>query len=79
MLPRILTESVSSTSSSTELVIGNIARRVLHIIREEVEADEDGQDEDLEVDQTQKESAPAMGGLSRAFRSDAMARASIQQ
>ncbi|KAL6770939.1 hypothetical protein ACKKBF_B33300 [Auxenochlorella protothecoides x Auxenochlorella symbiontica] len=53
----------------TELVIGNIARRVLHIIREEVEADEEGQDEDLEVDHAQKESAPAMGGLSRAFRS----------
>ncbi|KFM25765.1 Translation initiation factor eIF-2B subunit beta, partial [Auxenochlorella protothecoides] len=52
----------------TELVIGNIARRVLHIIREEVEADEEGQDEDLEVDHAQKESAPAMGGLSRAFR-----------
>lgn len=49
-------------------MIGNIARRVLHIIREEVEADEEGQEEELDIGLAAKDQPPALGGLSKAFR-----------
>lgn len=55
---------------SAELVIGNIARRVLHIIREEIEADQDGNDEDIPLTHASaSEQIPMPGGLSKAFRS----------
>lgn len=55
---------------STELVIGNIVRRVLHIIREEMDAEQDGFEEEPDpvVPSVKDQTPAAMGGLSRAFR-----------
>lgn len=41
---------------------------MLHIIREEVEADEEGQEEELDIGLAAKDQPPALGGLSKAFR-----------
>ncbi|KAI3425022.1 hypothetical protein D9Q98_008403 [Chlorella vulgaris] len=55
-----------------ELVIGNIVRRVLHIIREEREAEQEEQDDDLMMAAFSVELPANMGanvgGLSKAFR-----------
>ncbi len=46
-------------------MIGNIVRRVMHIIREEMEADSDGKEDELEA---MPERERPVGGLSKAFR-----------
>lgn len=54
-----------------ELVIGNIVRRVMHIIREEMEAEQEEQDDDLvagSAGDAAAVGASSVGGLSRAFR-----------
>ncbi|KAI7838442.1 hypothetical protein COHA_007705 [Chlorella ohadii] len=55
-----------------ELVIGNIVRRVLHIIREEMEAEQEEQDDDLLAGAGAGALTPgggdSVGGLSKAFR-----------
>ncbi|KAL4447758.1 hypothetical protein ABPG75_004977 [Micractinium tetrahymenae] len=54
-----------------ELVIGNIVRRVMHIIREEMEAEQEEQDDDLvagAAGDVAAAGAASVGGLSRAFR-----------
>lgn len=51
-----------------ELVIGNIARRVLHIIREELEEDQEGHDDDIPTTHSDADLMPTPGGLSKAFR-----------
>ncbi|PSC72427.1 translation initiation factor eIF-2B subunit beta [Micractinium conductrix] len=55
-----------------ELVIGNIVRRVMHIIREEMEAEQEEQDDDLMARAGSGDIAAAsggsVGGLSKAFR-----------
>ncbi|KAL4419149.1 hypothetical protein ABPG77_002662 [Micractinium sp. CCAP 211/92] len=54
-----------------ELVIGNIVRRVMHIIREEMEAEREEQDDDLvggPAGDAAAAGASSVGGLSRAFR-----------
>jgi hypothetical protein len=50
---------------TAELVIGNIVRRVMHIIREEMEADGDDKEDELEA---VPERERPVGGLSKAFR-----------
>eukprot|EP00887_Chlorella_sp_A99_P005916 scaffold29.g5916.t1 len=54
-----------------ELAIGNIVRRVMHIIREEIDAGLEEQDDDLRHNAAgvaDSSAQPAVGGLSRALR-----------
>lgn len=55
-----------TTACAAELVIGNIVRRVMHIIREEMEAENDGKEDELEAAVPERERP--VGGLSKAFR-----------
>lgn len=60
-----------NTDAHAELVIGNIVRRVMHIIREEMEAEREEQDDDLvagPAGDAAAAGASSVGGLSRAFR-----------
>lgn len=64
-----------TSAKQAELVIGNIVRRVMHIIREEMEVEQEEQDDDLMAGAggsglggSGGGSGDSVGGLSRAFR-----------